>query len=199
MNFKKALNPKCLVYSLFLYTLKLRYGLDIWHWRSNFYCRKYKKIVVRELNKLPIEQVTIDLGGGLGEILGRLKTKENILIDLDEKALKASEKIPGLKITKRIKGSWKEAIDLTPNTIDIFIAINWIHGVKPKELTAHLENILKRKKIKFLLVDSLITPSNNSFKHDFKFLEKLGYKIAKRFDDGGENLREFIIFEKIKL
>jgi hypothetical protein len=199
MNLKKILNPKCLSYGLFFLTLKFRYGFDEWHWRNNFSCRKYKKIVVRELNQLSIEQVAIDLGGGLGEIIGRLKTKENILIDLDERVLKASEKIPGLKITRRIKGSWKEALELTPNRIDLLITINWIHSIKPEELTNRLENILKRKEVKFLLVDSLITPWENSFKHDFKFLEKLGYKIAKRFSDGGENLREFFIFEKIKL
>jgi hypothetical protein len=197
MDIRKILNPKCSSYALFLYFLKLRYGFDSGHWRNNYYCRKYKKLVVEELNSLPIERIAVDLGGGLGEIVGRLKTKENILIDLDKQVLIASQNLPFLRITKRIRGSWRELKEQTSQNIDLLITVGWIHGISPEELIRNFKETLKVKSIKFLLVDSLLKPWQGAYKHDFQFLEETGYRLLKRFSDGGENIREFLIFEKI--
>lgn len=68
-------------------------------------CRKYNKKLVHYLNSLPIDKVSVELGGGLGEIVGRLKNKETILIDNCKNFLKASKYIPFIRITKRIVGS----------------------------------------------------------------------------------------------
>jgi len=110
----------------------------------------------------------------------------------------ASQNLPFLRITKRIRGNWRELREQQiPQNIDLLIAVNWIHGISPEELIRNFKETLKVKSIKFLFVDSLLKPWQGAYKHDFRFLEETGYRLLKRFNDGGENLREFLIFEKI--
>jgi len=156
-----------------------------------------KKILVKEINKLSPFKVAVEIGGGLGEIIGRINAKRRILIDLDEKVIKAAKKNFLVKIDKAVVGSWNEAIRETPRNIDLLITVNWIHGIPPNELKESYRTFLEQKEVKFLVVDSLKTPWKGSYKHNFHFLENFGYKLLKQFEDGKENLREFLIFKKI--
>ncbi len=197
MNIRKLLNPKCVFCASYYYLLKLINHFDEWHWKNNYCCRTYKKILVRELNKLSPFEVAVEIGGGLGEIIGRINANRRILIDLDERVIKAAKKNFLIEIDKAVVGSWEEAIKETPKDIDLLITVNWIHGISPKELKKNYKTFLRQKNVKLVVVDLLKTPWEGSYKHDFHFLESLGYKPLKRFDDKKENVREFIIFEKI--
>jgi len=197
MNIKKLFNPKCIFCAFYYYLLKQIYNFEDWHWKNNYYCRTYKKILVKEINKLSPFKVAVEIGGGLGEIIGRINAKRRILIDLDEKVVKAAKKNFLVKVDKAVVGSWKEAIRETPRIIDLLITVNWIHGISPNELKESYKTFLEQKEIKFLVVDSLKTPWEGSYKHNFHFLENFGYKLIKQLEDGKENLREFLIFKKI--
>jgi len=198
MNIKKLLNPKCSFYALYLYALRSIYNFDAWHYRNNYFCRKYKKKLVQYLNSLPIKNVSVELGGGLGEIVGRLKTKENILIDIDENVVKASKYILFTRITKRIVGSWDKLILETPKNIDLLITVNWIHGIEPKTVENYYKQVISQKEIEYIVVDILREPWKGSYKHSFDFLLSLGYKIENILDDGGERISDFMILKRVK-
>ena len=196
MNLKKVLNPLCVIYALYLKILHLFFRFDKWHIKNNYRCRNYKKILVQNLNALPIEDVSVEIGGGLGEIVGRLKTNTNVLIDLDCYALKAIKFIPFVKIDKFIHGSFEKLLALEYRDIDLLIMVNWPHGIKEEILEANLEKIFQVKNVKFIVVDILSNPWPGSYKHSYQFLKKLGYNILKILDDG-EGIRKFVIFAKM--
>ena len=58
-----------------LWILHKVYNFNKWHVNAPFECRKYKKVLVSEINKLDIRNNAVEIGGGLGDILSRVKVR----------------------------------------------------------------------------------------------------------------------------
>lgn len=180
---------KCISSIILLKVLRLFFRFDKWHVNS-YHCRKYKRDLVRELNLLYPKQCecVLEIGGGLGDLVGNLKSDRKILIDLDKNL-----KIP-LKFLKKdiffVYGSFDEALDLAEKKINILILVNWIHNVEYDVIVDFLINVVRQKNIEYILLDEIMPHvSGYKYKHDFKnALES--YDTLKIINDP-ENIRHF--------
>jgi len=55
--------------------LHLIYGFDPWHVTGNFHARPYKADVVRLIESVPHDRI-VEIGVGLGDILGRVRAEK---------------------------------------------------------------------------------------------------------------------------
>ncbi len=133
----------CLFMNIFLNILWLAYHFEKWHVSSSFAFRTYKKVVVDAVNGINPETV-IELGCGLGEIIGRTKSRKRIGLDIDARVLSAAKFLYGRKVEFQ-KGSFEEISNINEACLDALIMCNWIHNIDPKSLRKEIEKLLKKK------------------------------------------------------
>jgi SAM-dependent methyltransferase len=181
----------CLLQRLIFTLFRFFYKFDPWHSQSPFYCRPYKKRVVKISNSLKPNSV-VEIGCGLGEIISRIKAPLKYGIDIDNKVLKVA-KILNPKV-KYFLGDFKTVFQIPLDSIDLLIMVGFIHGIPPKKLKEELNFLLERKKIKYILADKYYESyKTNGYRHN---LEELVNKIkkVKSFKDP-EKTRKLILYE----
>ena len=185
---------KCLFTNIFLNILWLVFHFERWHVSSSFACRTYKKVTVDAINKVNPETV-VELGCGLGEIIGRIKSRRRIGIDIDERVLSAAKFLYGRNVEFQ-KGSFEEISRINEDYIDVLVMCNWIHNIDPKSLRMEIEKLLKKKKIKYIIVDSIeVNIEGYKYKHDINELFSGIAKLIKDTNDGGEEIRKICTLE----
>ncbi|HEX4240756.1 MAG TPA: class I SAM-dependent methyltransferase [Steroidobacteraceae bacterium] len=163
---------RCRIERLGLGVLQLWFGFDRWHSQAPFSCRGYKRLVVDLVNGLN-PSLAVEIGCGLGEILGRVEANERIGIDADARVIRAA------RFLRRGRGTWLhgDAADLDRlvpggRTIDCLIMVNWIHNLSPDQLAGIILPVLGRTR--YLIVDAIdgAGPVSYRYKHDFEFLAR---------------------------
>ena len=85
---------KCLsdfiVFSYYTYT----FNIDRWHIQGGLYCSKRNPYIVEIVNSINPKSV-VDIGCGLGAILGELNASSLLGIDYSEKVIIAATGLPG--------------------------------------------------------------------------------------------------------
>jgi cyclopropane fatty-acyl-phospholipid synthase-like methyltransferase len=123
------------------YVLYKIFKFDKWH-LSTFQERSYAKSIVSYLNVNASSKrlSMVEIGCGLGDIIRRIKIKNKLGLDVDEKALKAAKLISYLQVKFNIK--YELFVFPTSSLFglyDVIIMVNWIHNIEPKELKEKLE------------------------------------------------------------
>ncbi len=182
---------RCLFDKQKLIILQKIYQFDKWHASAPYNCRPYKKILVDEINKLNIDSIAVEIGGGLGDIISKIKTKKKYLVDLDNKL----EKIIYIlhKNIIFINGSFNEVKNIPEKNIDILILVNWIHELDKDIILNGIYKIKKIKKIKYLILDEI---NNNiqGYKYKHRFTKIDDFETIKIIDDP-EKIRKFRILK----
>jgi len=171
--------------------LRFIFEFDKWHAGAPFICRPYKRKIVNEINNLDINMTAVEIGGGMGDIISRVATKNKILIDLDKNL-----KNPVLLLhpsVQFINGSFKQVEKIKYKKIDVLILVNWIHNLKKEIILDNLYHISSIKKIKYIVLDE-INHNKHGYRYKHKFDNIDGFETYKIFDDL-ENIRKFRILK----
>ena len=186
---------RCRVDRLQLHALRLLFRFDPWHAAAPYSCRPYKALVVELANALQ-PSVAVEIGCGLGEIIGRINATYSFGIDVDHRVIRAA------RFLHCGRGSWIhgegnciERLVTPERKIDCLIMVNWIHSLSPEHLAALVVPLLSRTR--FLIVDAIDADGPNSYrhKHDFEFLSTLARTRSVSRVPGEP--RRLIVFETV--
>ena len=176
---------------LYFKYLQCRYRFSEWHITPiNF--RPYAIGILEYLNKQPKKKV-VEIGCGLGEIVGNLSGCERVGLDLDAGVIKAAGRL--YRNTNFVVGTFE---NVKNQKIDYLITVNFIHGIPSEELKEKYRYLCMNNDIKHIILDITDSP-NYQYIHDVHYLfDDLGYTIKKRLKryqviNGG---RWIYIFEK---
>ena len=158
---------------LYFKHLQRRYRFPEWHITPiNF--RPYAIGIVEYLNKQPKKKV-VEIGCGLGEIIGNLSGCAREGLDLDVRAIKAAERL--YRNSHFRVGTFE---DIAGEKIDYLITVNFIHGIPPAELKRNYQCLCEKNDIKNVVLDITDSP-NYRYVHDVSYLfDDLGYTVKKR-------------------
>lgn len=166
--------------AIFNLALQKIYRFDPWHVSGNYYSRPYKARVVALAEKHH-PQTVIEIGVGLGDIIGRVHAAKRIGLDLDIKVISAARHcVPHDVILA--EANFLDAPNLVAalksvhiDAIDCLILVNWIHMIGIDEIAAVLDHVASVIPIRHILVDAIKygTPGYRHH-HDAEAFKKLG-------------------------
>jgi hypothetical protein len=186
---------RCRIDCLRLHALRLVFRFDPWHAGAPYSCRPYKALVVQLANALQ-PSVAVEIGCGLGEIIGRISASDRFGVDADSRVIRAARFLHcGRGFWIHGEGNCIESLIASERKIDCLIMVNWIHSLSPERLSDLVIPLLSRTR--FLIVDAIDADGPNSYryKHDFEFLAKLTRRRSvSRVPD---EPRQFIVFESV--
>ena len=175
------------------YILYLIFGFDRWHVIGTYHLRPYKQQVTSAAQKLA-PSVVLEVGGGLGDILSHIEAPSRYGVDMDNGVIRAASFLHG-KECKFFVGELDRLNEvlsqIDENKIDVLIMVNWLHNIEFKNMECAIKNILKSKKIEYLVVDIISDlKSGYLYKHSIADLASIG-KIIE-IVDGLDGVREII-------
>lgn len=178
--------------------LHLIYGFDPWHVTGNFHARPYKADVVRLIESLPHECV-VEIGVGLGDILGRVDAKKRVGIDRDVEVLKAARfcvhgpvsfAAADFSDPDQLIAAFKQH---DVSSVDVLILVNWIHMIEMDVIAHTLSDVSREIAIKHIVMDTIRAGTiGYRFTHTQDDLRRLGdIKRVIAADD----VRDLVIVE----
>ncbi|MBF0274883.1 MAG: class I SAM-dependent methyltransferase [Nitrospinae bacterium] len=190
-----VLNTFCCLYKLlFLKIVSVLFRLERWHSIAPYECRAYKKLVVGIVNELQPHTV-VEIGCGLGEIISRVNAAGKHGFDREENVIKVAKMLCSIENNFHV-GSFDEVKSLKEKIIDVLIMVNWLHDLDGSHIRGEIEEILKVKEIKYIIVDEVHTfREGYRYHHDF---EQCFHGIAEKIkdvDDGYDNYRKISLFK----
>lgn len=158
---------------LYFKHLQHKYKFQQWHTTPiNF--RPYAIGIVNYLNKQKKKKV-VEVGCGLGEIIGNVLDCDREAFDLDVNVIKAAKRL--YHNTSFKVGTFENIKD---QKIDYLITVNFIHVIPPDELKEKYDDLCRNNDIKHIVLDITDSPEY-LFTHDINYLfGGLGYKVLKR-------------------
>jgi len=140
--------------------LHLIYGFDPWHVTGNFHARPYKADVVKLIESVPHDRV-VEIGVGLGDILGRVRAEKRLGLDRDPQVLKAA------RFCVEGPVSFAVADFASPNqiisalkhndfsSVDVMILVNWIHMIDMDLIEQTLSTVSKTIPLRYIVMDTI--------------------------------------------
>lgn len=178
--------------------LHLIYGFDAWHITGNFNARPYKADVIRLSESVPHDCV-VEIGVGLGDILGRIHASKRVGIDREAAVLNAAKfcvtgavsfaQADFAKPDELIAALNRHAV----SSVDVLILVNWIHMIEMDVIAHTLSTVLRTIPIKHIIMDT-IRPGTEGYRftHSQADLRRLGeIKTVIAADD----VRDLVIVE----
>jgi trans-aconitate methyltransferase len=170
---------------LSLWRMQKVYKFEDWH-TNPIELRPYALDIVKECNNLCLERA-VEVGCGIGEIIGRLNCPERTGLDIEPHALMAAMSLNPRCHFK--KGTFKD-VDGT-NEVDILIAVNFPHNIPPKELKDEFKRLTERVSIGYIVVDKVMY----RYYHDWDKILPKCYKLLHK-SRLYENGRECLIYRR---
>ena len=178
--------------------LHLIYGFDPWHITGTFHGRPYKADVVRLCESVPHDCV-VEIGVGLGDILGRIDAKKRVGIDREVEVLKAARfcvhgtvsfAVADFANPDQLIAALKQH---DVSSIDVLILVNWIHMIEMDVIAQTLSYVSREIPIKHVVMDTIRagTPGYR-FTHSQDDLHRLG-DIKKVI--AADDVRDIVIVE----
>ena len=160
--------------------LHLIYGFDPWHVTGNFHARPYKADVVKLIESVPHDRV-VEIGVGLGDILGRVRAEKRLGLDRDPQVLKAarfcvegpvSSAVADFAAPDQIISALKQN-DFS--SVDVMILVNWIHMIEMDLIEQTILTVTKTIPLRYIVMDTIRpgTPGYR-FTHTQDDLRRLG-------------------------
>ena len=178
--------------------LHLIYGFDTWHVTGNFHARPYKADVVRLVETVAHSRV-VEVGVGLGDILGRVGAEKRLGLDRDPQVLKAARfcvegpvsfVVADFAAPDQIISALKQN-DFS--SIDVMILVNWIHMIEMNLIEQTLLTVTKTIKLRYIVMDTIRpgTPGYR-FTHTKDDLRRLG---AVKTVIAADDIRDLVMIE----
>ena len=166
-----------------------RYGFDLWHAKSPFECRSYKREVVDLAESLNPKTV-IEVGCGLGEIVSRIRDCRRFGFDIDSRVIVAARELnSGSDI--QFECAALSNIDVIFKTLDdivadLLIMVNWPHSLPWSEVISSTLSLTKALSLKYLIIDTIApgTPGY-PYHHSLTDLQCLGDVIQSKLSIDG--------------
>ena len=178
--------------------LHLIYGFDPWHITGTFHGRPYKADVVHLCESVPHECV-VEIGVGLGDILGRVHAAKRVGIDREAAVLRAAKYCVNGPVSFAVADFAKpdELIAALKtnavSSVDVLILVNWIHMIEMDVIAQSLSHVSREIPIKHIVMDTIRagTPGYR-FTHSQDDLRRLG-DIKKVI--AADDVRDLVIVE----
>ena len=146
--------------------LRIFFRYDWWH-TSPIENRKYVNDIITEVNKHNSRDLLLEIGCGLGDIIGNSKFQNKLFYDTDQNVLNAARFIH--KFRKLKSHNEFKVFDFLKHSIkdsriyDVVVLVNWLHTydsvtVAPK-IKAVVNNNMKKDS---LLIFDLIPPTSSN-------------------------------------
>ncbi|ACZ89216.1 hypothetical protein Aros01_07414 [Streptosporangium roseum] len=131
------------------------YGADKWHLRG-FHTTNYKKVAVALAREVPgSSRVVVEVGCGLGDIVSRVKADKKFGYDVDSATISCARLLGRLRRpdTSYRVGSFDSLVHLECESIDLLIAMGWLHYMPDEWIEENLRSLLKNKPVQYIMVD----------------------------------------------
>lgn len=179
--------------------LQKLYRFDPWHIGGNYYSRPYKARVIA-LAEAYHPQTVVEIGAGLCDIIGRVKARERIGLDMDEKVLKAARHLVprDVKLATANFLDAESVISALQSTgvkdIDCLILVNWIHMIGIDEIAAVLQRVSQAVQIRRILFDT-IKAGTSGYRHHHSAADfaRLGKVLETQH---GDEVRDLVLVER---
>lgn len=141
--------------------------LDEWHY-SGHYDKEYAQCTVKMVNNL-IERdgspngYIVEIGCGLGDIIGYIKAKRHKKtgLDLEQKVAYAAGILH--PDTQFLKGSFA---NVRNQDIYCLIMVNLLHFIDPNYTGAEIKKIIDNNNVKYVVLDELRDTENTSYRYE---------------------------------
>ena len=160
--------------------LQVIYGFDPWHVTGNFHARPYKADVVKLIESVPHECV-VEIGVGLGDILGRVSAPTRLGIDRDPQVLKAARFCVNGSVSFAVADfASPDQLVAACRTcgitkIDVLVLVNWIHMIDIETIEATMHALSKSISLRHIVMDTIRTGTPGyRFTHGADDLRRLG-------------------------
>ena len=165
-------------------------GFHEWHIEPvNF--RKYGIYIIDYLNKDEMNLV-IEVGCGIGEIIGNCRAKERRGYDIERCVIEAAKKV--YRKTQFYVGSMENIRNLK---IDCLITVNWIHSMETDELISLYLDALKNNQIKEIILDVICNDSSYIHNHDIDYIAR-NLEMKKKRIGSGRTIRGVRVIYSLK-
>ena len=170
----------------------LFFRFDKWH-TSPFENRQYACDILSEIEGRINMGAILELGCGLGDIIGKTNYKEKYFYDISSSVLKAAQflQIFSFKKSKNIFKVFNFLEDTLDKQIhlDAIIFVNWIHDYEPETLKKKLSDMIKTNlRPEGLVVFDVIEKNPNyKFNHSFENLidtDQFNIKVSEGYKFG---------------
>ena len=166
------------LYKKRLKRLQRKYGFNDWH-LSPLFERDYANYIVCTVHKFIVGGVNtlVDVGCGLGEIVGNIQARSRYGFDINENNIRAAgELYPGVNFRN---GSFQ---DIHVGGIDVLCMVNFTFVIPPDELKKQIDLLRKNNTISVFVIDTFLFNDNTEyiFSHDGNYLFSNDYRLLKR-------------------
>ena len=172
--------------------LLLIFRFQWWH-TSPLDNRKYALDVINELNQKHDRDSVIELGCGLGDILGKAHYRKKFFYDISQNALNAAEFLQRFSLVKSTN-TYKKFDFLTESLnlnlkFDAVVLVNWIHGYDCQLIKSRLNKIInnnlnKKGLVIFDVIDNNLNYKINHSPGDLIDINNFNVKIRKGYPFG---------------
>lgn len=128
------------------------YKFDKWH----LYSTDVKPYIVDIINVIKQHndiKTIVEIGCGLGGIIGSLNNKKCVGIDLSPEVIKAARILHPK--TRFFVGGFDR---VSHKRIDCLITVNFMHAINPVDLKAYYDRLFAENRIKYVVFDSVKSP-----------------------------------------
>lgn len=156
--------------------LQQKYGFNDWH-LSPLFEREYARYIVRLVNAGGGVDTIVDVGCGLGEIVGNIQARSRYGFDINENNIRAAgELYPGVNFRN---GSFQ---DIHVGGIDVLCMVNFTFVIPLDELKKQIDLLRKNNTISVFVIDTFLFNDNTEyiFSHDGNYLFSNDYRLLKR-------------------
>jgi SAM-dependent methyltransferase len=179
----------CILCKLSYRALQRIYRFDPWHASAPYACREYK-VRAADLASSTQSRVVLDIGCGLGDIIGRVRAEKRWGVDKSAAAIAAARLLFGGRVSFAI-GSGFAADEIakvvSDRPIDLVIMTGWAH-MELEKLVATIRSIQQNLSVRMLLIDTVRPGMKGCFAHSVEDLTRLGEVRASV--DCGDGVRE---------
>ncbi|GII83252.1 hypothetical protein Ssi03_12420 [Sphaerisporangium siamense] len=174
-NVAKALAGKALQFPL-----SLVFGADRWHLRG-FHTTNYKKMAVEIARTVPGRlDVAVEVGCGLGDVLGRVRARRRLGFDIDRGVIAWARFLrrPGGTRPEFAVGSFDALIRHEVREIDLLITLGWFHYMPDDWIGQQMRALLAAKRVRYVLVDEFPEQKGRIE----RLFDGLGVRVDRRHD-----------------
>ena len=136
------------------------FGLRVpkWHLNATFESREYKKKVIK-ISNIYKTNIAIEIGCGIGEILGRLNSSQKYGLDIDMdtlilcKRLYKDIKTIHVDVMKNYQDILEIITSIGKEETILIIMVNWLHEYPESKVTNFVEKILSLNRKIIIITD----------------------------------------------
>ena len=166
----------CIFCKLMYRALWLIYRFDPYHASAPYACGEYGVRAV-DLASSTHSRVVLDIGCGLGDIIGRVRAEKRWGVDKSAAAIAAARRLFGGLVSFAVGSAFAPdeiAKVVSDRPIDLLIMTGWTY-MELEKLVATIRSIQQKLSVRMLLIDTLHPGAlEGCFAHSVEDLKRLG-------------------------